>query len=94
MGRGYAEGLSELSDAGHAELETVVLAHLRGNCFPPIPAKMAPVAVAAIEACHEEDYDREIGLPVGVQWRQGGLPTASQIVDSFRLEAFMRDDGC
>jgi hypothetical protein len=70
-------------------LEDQIGIHFSSNCYPPIPKIMIPVAVEAIDAYWEEDYDREIQLPEGVEFRDGSTSvSASQAIDSLRLDAW------
>lgn len=70
-------------------LEDQIGWHFSSNCYPPIPKVMIPVAVEAIDAYWEEDYDRLITLPDGVQFRDGSESvSASQAIESLRLDAW------
>jgi hypothetical protein len=60
-----ALGMAEQVAGGNASLTTAVSWHLSSNHFPPVPAFMVPVAIAAIEAGNDEDWDRELELPLG-----------------------------
>jgi hypothetical protein len=54
---------------------------------------MIPVAVAAIDAYWEEDYDLMIPLPDGVEFRDGSTSvSASQAIESLRLDAWCVED--
>ena len=70
-------------------LEDQISIHFSSNCYPPIPKIMIPVAVEAIDAYWEEDYDRMIPLPEGVEFRTGATSvSASQAIESLRLDAW------
>jgi len=74
-------------------LETQLQLHFVGNCYPPVPLLMIPVAVDAIYAYREEDYFRMVELPFGVEFRNGEKEvSAAQIVESLRLDAFVMGD--
>jgi hypothetical protein len=74
-------------------LEQQIAIHFSSNCYPPIPSKMIPVAIEAIDAYWEEDYSRMIPLPEGVEFRDGSTSvSASQAIDSLRLDAWLVDD--
>jgi hypothetical protein len=89
MGYTTAVGLTDTD----LSLEDQIGIHFRSNCYPPIPQLMIPVAVAAIDACWEEDYNRLIPLPDGVEFRDGSKSvSASQAVNSLRLDAWLVDD--
>jgi hypothetical protein len=88
MGRMTAMDLQEQG----LSLENQIAIHFSSNCYPPIPSKMIPVAVAAIEAYHEEDYARVIKLPEGVEFRNGeDWVLASQAIESLRLDAWLSE---
>ena len=81
----------ELASSG-MPLEQQIAIHFAGNCYPPIPSKMIPVAVAAIEAYNENDYARVIKLPEGVEFRNGeSWVFASQAIESLRLDAWLSE---
>jgi hypothetical protein len=74
-------------------LEQQIGIHFSSNCYPPIPKIMIPVAVAAIDAYWEEDYDLMIPLPDGVEFRDGSTSvSASQAIESLRLDAWCMED--
>lgn len=86
MGRMYAEGIKETA----VSLEQQLAWHFAGNCYPPVPATMIPVAVAAINAINEDlDQDLMIDLPEGVSFRGETQVSAANVVDQFRLEAWI-----
>jgi hypothetical protein len=81
----------ELASSG-MPLEQQIAIHFAGNCYPPIPSKMIPVAVAAIEAYQELDFARVIKLPEGVEFRNGeDWVFASQAIESLRLDAWLEE---
>jgi len=45
------------------DLETQLLYHLKGNHYPPVPAEMVKPCIDAIDAYHDNDFDREIDMP-------------------------------
>lgn len=86
MGRMYAEGLA----GSDLPLEVSIGWHLQSNHYPPVPTCMNPLAIAAIKACNEDDPDRQLELPEGVEYRDGRTAVeAWRIVESFRLEPFV-----
>jgi hypothetical protein len=46
------------------DLETQLLYHLRGNHYPPVPAEMVQPCIEAIDAAYDEDFNREIDMPM------------------------------
>lgn len=88
MGRMYAEGIRETG----ADLETQIGWHFSGNCYPPPPKYMIPVAVAAVRAIQEDrDWEKLIDLPEGVEFRGSKKVAASDVVESFRLDAWVEE---
>lgn len=63
MGRLGALGFAEQVGEGNVSLVTALSWHLTSNHYPPHPAFMVPLAVAAVEAGQDEDWDRELELP-------------------------------
>ena len=86
MGRLYAEGIRETETS----LEQQLAWHFTGNCYPPVPLQMIPVAVAAIEAIVSDgEWDRMIDLPEGVSFRGSDQVRAADVADQFRLDAWL-----
>ena len=82
--------LSALDMAQHAPLETAISWHLTSNHYPPLPTIFIPTCLAAISAGQAEDWDFDIPLPVGVEWKDGRtVVRAGDFIDSFHLEAFL-----
>ena len=73
-------------------LEQQLSIHFSSNCYPPIPQGMIPTAIAAIDACWEEDYDLMIPLPDGVSFRGQTEVSARNVVQSYRLDAWLIED--
>jgi hypothetical protein len=89
MGLMTAIDLSEMD----VTLEQQIGYHFVANCYPPIPKEMIPVAIEAIDAYWEEDYQKLIQLPEGVEFRDGSTKiTAVQAIESLRLEAWCQED--
>ena len=96
MGRTVAEGMAEAVREGYAGLRSALYYHLIHNHYPPHPTFMIDVALAAIEAANDEDWDRIIDLPKDddgtpmVEWRDGRTAIeASLIIESLHLEDFI-----
>jgi len=66
--------------------------HLQYNHFPPVPVTMIPVCIAAIDAFHEGDHDREIPLPIGTFWRNQEVAPAWAIVSAHHLDYFIDEE--
>lgn len=70
-------------------LEQQIGMHLRSNHYPPVPLSMVPVCIEAIDACNDEDYNREIKLPDGVFWRGNEYAPANAIAESHHLDPWI-----
>lgn len=89
MGYNTAHDLS-LNDS--LSLEQQLAIHFSSNCYPPVPSKMIPVAVEAIDACWEYDGSRVISLPNNVFFRGSNQVTAFEVIDVLRLEAWVETE--
>lgn len=92
MGHSQAAGYAEMVADGGIDLTQAVRAHMASNLYPAPPAYMVPVAVSAIEAAQndpEDGYGENIDLPEGVEYRGSTTATASDIIQAFRLDAFV-----
>jgi hypothetical protein len=70
-------------------LNDQIAIHFQSNCYPPIPQIMIPVAIEAIQAVNDEDFDRVIDLPEGVNFRNATTIKACQAVDALYLNAWV-----
>lgn len=84
MGYTTAQELATILD-----LEGSIAMHLTANHYPPVPRSMVQPCIDAIDAFHDEDYEREIELPEGVSWRGNSTAPASAIVDAHHLDAWL-----
>jgi hypothetical protein len=84
--------LSALAMANAApSLEMALEWHLSHNHYPPVPVAMVGPAREAIDAYHDEDYDRLITLPDGVVYRDDVQAPAWAIVEQHHLDAFIEE---
>lgn len=81
-----ADGILGLDLAGQISI------HLRANHYPPVPTSMVQPCIDAIDACWEEDYNREIELPEGVLWRGQENAPAYAIVEAHHLESWLQEE--
>ena len=70
-------------------LEGSIEMHLQANHYPPVPRSMVQPCIDAIDAYHDEDYQRHIDLPEGVLWRGETYAPASAIVEAHHLDAWL-----
>ena len=63
--------------------ETLIAYHLSSNLYPPLSAQYVPIAMAALDAYREEDFDRRVDGPNGIKMR------ASEVVREFNLEGLL-----
>lgn len=82
MGLNFA---TELSTMDTMPFEQQINIHLQYNFYPPVPSSMVQPCVEAIEAYNDEDYDREIEMPQGVEYKGRDTAPAWAIVEQHRL---------
>ena len=87
MGINFATDLA--SGDFEQSLDRQISIHFSSNCYPPVPQFMVQVAIEAIQAVNDEDYDREIALPEGVQFRNASTVKACEAVDALYLNAWV-----
>jgi hypothetical protein len=87
MGSNFATELAEL-DLG-LSLEDSIAIHLQANHYPPVPRSMVQPCIDAIDAYHDEDYNRKIQLPEGITWRDMTKAPACAIVEAHHLDAWL-----
>ena len=90
MGSNFA---NDLANTTGITLEQQLAIHFSTNCYPPIPVQMVGVAVEAINACRDEQYDLEIELPHGVTFRNSTTITAINAVEGLRLDGWTTNYG-
>jgi hypothetical protein len=71
------------------DMESAIGMHLRVNHYPPVPLSMVQPCLDAIDAYHDEAYDRLIKLPEGVSWRGEDNAPASAIAEAHHLDAWL-----
>ena len=84
MGLQTAQELATILD-----LNSAIAMHLTANHYPPVPTSMVQPCIDAIDAYHDEDYQREIELPEGVSWRGYTYAPASALVEAHHLDAWL-----
>lgn len=71
------------------DLEGSIAMHLTANHYPPVPRSMVQPCIDAIDAYHDEDYQRHINLPEPIKWRGESYAPASAIVEAHHLDAWL-----
>ena len=89
MGSNFATELADNDLFPELDLETAIGIHLQANHYPPVPRSMIQPCIDAIDAYHDEDYQRPIDLPAPITWRDKNQAPASAIVDAHHLDAWL-----
>ena len=89
MGLNFA---TELSAMDTMPIEQQINLHLQYNFYPPVPSSMVQSCVDAINAYWNEDYDHEIELPQGVEYRGKTTAPAHAIISNHRLDPWLMED--
>lgn len=88
MGFNTAQELAEILD-----LEGSIKMHLQANHYPPVPVEMTQACIDAIDAYHDEDYDRLIDMPLidgfQVLYKNDTKAPAWAIVEQHHLDAWL-----
>jgi hypothetical protein len=84
MGYTTAQELASILD-----LESSIAMHLTANHYPPVPTSMVKPCIDAIDAYHDEDFNREIEMPEGVSYKGKTTAPAWAIVDQHHLDAWL-----
>lgn len=95
MGSNFANEMADgtLSDLGiNLTLKDQITIQLRNNHYPPVPHSMVQPCIDAIDACNEDESDRLIDLPEGVEWRGKSQAPAYAIVEGHHLDAWVMGD--
>ncbi len=89
MGAMQAQGYAEAVAEGAVSLTSAINAHRVSNLFPVPPAYMTTVMVEAVEAMQDEEPSRDIQLPEGVLYKGQTWVYAYEVIEAFRLGAFL-----
>jgi hypothetical protein len=85
MGSNTAHDLAE----NVIDIRQSIAIQLQSNHYPPIPLSMIDPCIEAIDACTNEDYDKEIALPKGVTYRGNTTAPAIAIVEGHHLQPWL-----
>jgi hypothetical protein len=75
------------------DIHQSIAIHLTSNHYPPVPPSMVQPCIDAIYACDEEEYDKLIELPHGIEWRGQSSAPAHAIVKGHHLEPWLYSEG-
>lgn len=89
MGATQAMGMAEAVSDGDIGLRQAIGWHLSANHFPPVPADMIDPCIQAIEYAADEDWDAEVELPEGTEYRGSTVAPVWAIVEAHHLQAFI-----
>jgi hypothetical protein len=92
MGNNFATELADNDLFPELDLEMAISIHLQSNHYPPVPLSMVEPCIEAIDAYHEEDFDRAIEMPEGVSYRGQTHAPAWAIVQQHHLEAWLPEE--
>lgn len=84
---GYASALGMAEVAGVTE-QTIGW-HLSANHFPPVPSSMIGPCMRAIELANDGEWDHQVQLPEGIEYRGTETAPVHAIVEQHHLEAFL-----
>lgn len=90
MGYMQAQSFADAVEDGDISLEAALRYHLECNHYPPV-GFLYGAAWDAIQACREDDFDREIAMPDGVTFRAtgDGFGPAGAVAAALHLEPFI-----
>lgn len=89
MGATQAAGYAEAVAEGAVSLASALNAHRVSNLYPSPPAYMVDTWIEAIEAMQDEDPSRDVILPGGVTYKGQTWAYAYEVIEGYRLEAFV-----
>lgn len=84
MGYTTAQELASILD-----LESSIEMHLTANHYPPVPKSMVKPCIEAIDAYHDEDYDRLISMPDGILYKGMSHAPAWAIAEQHHLTPWL-----
>ena len=76
----------------HADLETALRWHLQHNHYPPVPLSMLPACVEAIDLAVADEWDAEVSLPDGTEYRGRSVAPVWAVVEAHHLQPFVEQE--
>ena len=86
-----SQEFANLENDGQINLTAAMEYQLRSNHFPPVPTEMIAVAVAAVEACRENDPEKLINSPYEHR-RHGFQVPAHAIIEAYHLDPWVYNE--
>lgn len=94
MGYTTALGYKEQAELGNISLQNALRIHLTGNHYPPHPPELVGPCLEAINAANDEEIDRIIELPEGLEYRGAySRVSAATLIRACHLSAFIMEEG-
>lgn len=87
MGRHSLDGMLEVAD-----FDTTLRWHLASNHYPPIPSVMVEPCKVAIANANAGEWDADIALPNGIQWRGNTTCPTHALIEHAHLDAFLNGE--
>lgn len=81
--------LNGIMDASN-DLEMIMSWHLQSNHYPPVPADMIPICLAAVDHGIADEWDEMISLPSGTLYKGQESAPVWAIVAAHHLDAFIQ----
>ena len=92
MGAHGARAFAEQVEEGNVDLSGALEWHLKSNHYPPLPYALVATAEEAIDKANDGDWDAEITMPEGIQFRHEDTATVSLIVETMHLDEFLNPE--
>jgi hypothetical protein len=89
---GFATAKDLQDELLELDLEQQISLHFQVNCYPPIPQQMLSTAIEAIDNAYEGEWKKMIRLPDGVTFRGYDEISTTNVIDSYRLQAWLPED--
>lgn len=73
-------------------IEQQINIHLSSNIYPPVPDLMVQPCIDAIILANQELWYDHVAMPDMVEWDGKPYAPADEIIDAFRLEAWITNN--
>ena len=92
MGTMRAMGMASSVAAGELSMEAALLDHLWHNHYPSLPGSLVKPCIDAIAKADQGEWDAEVQMPEGIQFRYQDFATVRQMVETCHLHAYLSQD--